>query len=67
MYVIAYLLDAIFEFTQNTYLGLENVASPTDIPFSIRLAANSGVLTQASTVTVTSGAGSAIGNNNIMA
>ena len=53
--------EALFEFTQNTYFGSENVGSPPDIPFAIRLAATSGVLNQAVTVTVTSGAGSAIG------
>jgi hypothetical protein len=54
--------QAVFEFTQNTYVGMENVASPPDIPFAIRLASTSGELTQPSTVTVTSGAGSAIVN-----
>ena len=57
--------EALFEFTQNTYIGLENVASPPGIPFAIRLASASGVLGQLVTVTVTSGAGSAIGRSLI--
>lgn len=52
---------ALFEFTQNTYIGSEGVSSPPDIPFAIRLAAGSAVLSQPVTVTVTSGAGSATG------
>lgn len=59
--IILSCIDAVFEFTQNTYFGVENVASPPDIPFSIRLASNSGILSQATTVTVTSGGGSASG------
>ena len=55
------LAEALFQFTQNTYFGLENVASPPGIPFAIQLAPGSGVLTQASTVTVTQGGGSATG------
>ena len=53
--------DAVFEFTQNTYIGLEDVASPPDIPFAIRLAAGSGVLSNPVTVMVTSAGGSALG------
>ena len=52
---------ALFEFTQSTYVGLEGVASPPDIPFAIRLAAGSGVLSNPVTVTVTSVEGSALG------
>ena len=64
MHAFTYILlytEALFEFTQNTYIGLENVASPPDIPFAIRLASTSGILGQPVTVTVTSGAGSATG------
>ena len=57
----ALLTEAQFEFTQNTYIGLEGVTSPADIPFAIRLAPGSAVLSQPVTITVTSGAGSAIG------
>ena len=53
--------DAVFEFTENTYIGLEGVPSPPGIPFAIRLAAGSGVLNSPVTVTVNSGVGSAIG------
>ena len=56
--------EAIFQFTQNTYSGLENVASPPGIPFAIQLAPGSGELTQASTVTVTLVGGSATGMQN---
>ena len=52
---------AQFEFTQNTYIGSEGVTSPPDIPFAIRLAPGSAVLNQPVTITVTSGAGSAVG------
>ena len=66
MHAFTYILlnaEALFEFTQNTYIGLENVASPPDIPFAIRLASTSDILGQPVTVTVTSisGAGSATG------
>ena len=61
VYLHASLADALFEFTQNTYIGSEGVTSPPDIPFALRLAAGSAVLNQPVTVTVTSGAGSAIG------
>ena len=53
--------EALFQFTQNTYIGLENVASPPNIPFAIQLAPGSGELTQAVAVNVVSGGGSAIG------
>ena len=58
---LALLTEAEFEFTQLTYIGLENVASPPGIPFAIRLTSTSGILSQPVTVTVTSGTGSAIG------
>ncbi len=57
----ALLTEALFEFTQNTYIGSEGVTSPPGIPFAIQLAGGSAVLSQPVTVTVTSGAGSATG------
>lgn len=57
----ALLTEALFEFTQNTYIGSEGVSSPPNIPFAIRLASGSAVLTQPVIVIVTSGPGSAIG------
>ena len=57
----ALLTEVLFEFTQNTYIGSEGVPSPPGIPFAIRVAQASAVLTESVTVTVTSGAGSAIG------
>ena len=54
----ALLTEVLFEFTQNTYIGLE---SAPGIPFAIRVAQESAVLTESVTVTVTSGSGSAIG------
>jgi hypothetical protein len=62
------LAEPLFEFTQNMYIGSESVAStsPLGIPFAIRLASDSGILSQPMTVTVISdpAAGSAIGNDN---
>ena len=55
------MLEALFEFTQSTYIGSEGVASPPDIPFAIRLASVSAVLSQPVTVTVMSEDGSAFG------
>ena len=49
--------EALFEFTQNMYIGLEG----DTFPFAIRLASESGVLSQPVTVMVTSGDGSALG------
>ena len=59
--MLALHAEALFEFTQNTYIGLEDVTSPPDIPLAVRLASDSGVLSQPVTVTVTSRAGSALG------
>jgi hypothetical protein len=62
------LTEPLLEFTQNMYIGSESVASTSSlgIPFAIRLASDSGVLSQPVTVTVISdpAAGSALGNNN---
>ena len=49
--------EALFEFTQNVYIGLEG----TTFPFAIRLASESGVLSQPVTMMVISGDGSALG------
>ena len=61
VYLHASLADALFEFTQNTYIGSEGVNSPPDIPFAIRLTSGSAVLSQPVTVTVMSEDGSAFG------
>ena len=53
------MLEAVFEFTQNMYIGSEGVTS--NIPFAVHLASGSAVLSQPVTVTVTSGDGSATG------
>ena len=54
------LTDALLEFTQIMYIGLEGA---TSVPFTVQLASDSGVLSQPVTVTVISDpqAGSALG------